>query len=85
MESKYVDNYGNPLRDDGIYFTGDGLDGDLYHIMVESEGGSFSADYWQGKLSIEDHKLFASNLIPLANPLQNIMFAASKLEGSLIE
>ena len=84
MTSKFIDTYGNPLREQ-IYFSGGKLDGNIYYIKLKSDGSSFSAENPKGNVSIENHKLFASNLIPLADPLQNIMFAVSKLEGSLVE
>ncbi len=80
MKTKLKDYYENPLRD-GIYFGGDGLDGDLYIIKLHKNGKTFSAKYWQFSSKIADYELFAKQLIPLANPRSNLEWALLNLSS----
>ncbi|MEK6830029.1 MAG: hypothetical protein AABY15_07980 [Nanoarchaeota archaeon] len=76
--AKLRDFYGNPLRD-GLYFAGDGLDGDFYFIKVNRDGKKLLAESLEGFVPIEDFKLFAKSLIPLANPRHNLEFAITRI------
>lgn len=77
MESRFKDHYGNPLME-GIYFAGDGLDGDFYFIKIQ-DSNNFSAETFDGRFPIKDCGLFARQLIPLALPKINLEFALSKI------
>ncbi|MEK6840588.1 MAG: hypothetical protein AABX79_01405 [Nanoarchaeota archaeon] len=77
-ETDLKDSYGNPLRST-IYFGGDGLDGDIYFITLDDDGKTFLAESLEGLVKIEDHSLFARQLIPLSNPRNNLEFALTRL------
>lgn len=81
MESKFKDYYGNSLRN-GVYFAGDGLDGDIYILALHESGETFSAkSYEEIDSFIEDYKLFAKQLIPLSNPRSNLEFALLNMDS----
>lgn len=80
MEKIFRDAYKNPLRH-GLYFAGNGLDGNIYLITPNEQG--FTAESSEGRISIENLRVFARQLIPFARTRENLRFAYSKLNRIL--
>lgn len=75
--TKLKDFYGNLLKQ-GIYFAGDGKEGNFYFIEIYREGEELLAKSCKGSIPIENSESFAKQLIPLANPCNNLEFAIIK-------
>ena len=78
IKGRLKDHYGNNLYD-GLYFAGDGSDGDFYFIKVSEDGKNFIVESLEGFMPMKDYELFAKQLIRVANPRHNLEFAIARV------